>query len=144
MPRKYLVYHTLKYYLEKNYFPPCSWVAETVVSEGSLCCSVTKSGPTLCNPIDCNTPGLPVPYHLPEFDQIINITTKTPPNISSCYNLLPLIYCGLLAGYSVSFIHSLSSSPTLPILLKTNQPLSGPMNKHLHQVLFFFNLFLNS
>ena len=43
-------------------------------------------------PIDCNTPGLPVPYHLLEFAQVINITTKTPPNISWCYNLLPLIY----------------------------------------------------
>ena len=34
------------------------------------CCSVTQSCPTLCDPIDCSTPGLPVPYHLPEFAQV--------------------------------------------------------------------------
>ena len=34
------------------------------------CCSVTKSCPTLCNPMDCNTPDLPVPHHLLEFAQV--------------------------------------------------------------------------
>ena len=34
------------------------------------CCSVTKSGPTLCNPMDCSTPGSPVLHCLPEFAQI--------------------------------------------------------------------------
>ena len=33
------------------------------------CCSVTKSCPTLCNPMDCSTPGLPVLHHLPWFAQ---------------------------------------------------------------------------
>ena len=32
-----------------------------------LCCSVTQSCLTLCNPIDCSTPGFPVPHHLPKF-----------------------------------------------------------------------------
>ena len=41
----------------------------------SLCfrccyCLVAQSCPTLCNPMDCSTPGLPVPPHLPEFAQI--------------------------------------------------------------------------
>ena len=31
--------------------------------------SVTQSCPTLCDPMDCSMPGLPVPYHLPEFAQ---------------------------------------------------------------------------
>ena len=30
------------------------------------CCSDTKSCLTLCNPLDCNTPGVPVLYHLLE------------------------------------------------------------------------------
>ena len=30
------------------------------------CCSVAQSCPTLCNPIDCNVPGFPVPQQLPE------------------------------------------------------------------------------
>ena len=31
------------------------------------CCSVTKSCPTLCSPMDCSTPGPPVLHYLPEF-----------------------------------------------------------------------------
>ena len=33
------------------------------------CCSVAKSCPTLCNPMDCSTPGFPVLHYLPEFAQ---------------------------------------------------------------------------
>ena len=33
------------------------------------CCSVTKSCLTLCYPMNCSTPGFPVPHHLPEFAQ---------------------------------------------------------------------------
>ena len=34
------------------------------------CCSVTKSCPTLCDPMDCSMPGFPVLHHLPEFAEI--------------------------------------------------------------------------
>ena len=37
--------------------------------DGSYCCSVTQSCPTLCDPMDCSTPGLPVHHQLPEFTQ---------------------------------------------------------------------------
>ena len=30
------------------------------------CCSVSKSWPTLCDPMDCSTPGFPVLHYLPE------------------------------------------------------------------------------
>ena len=34
------------------------------------CCrSVAKSCPTLCDPVDCSTPGFPVLHYLPEFAQ---------------------------------------------------------------------------
>ena len=33
------------------------------------CCSVTKSCPTLCDPMDCSTPGFPALHYLPEFAQ---------------------------------------------------------------------------
>ena len=33
------------------------------------CCSVTQPCPTLCNPMDCSTPGFPVLHHLQEFVQ---------------------------------------------------------------------------
>ena len=32
-------------------------------------CSVTKSCPTLCDPMDCSMPGFPVLHYLPEFAQ---------------------------------------------------------------------------
>jgi len=35
----------------------------------TCCCWVTKSCPTICDPMDCNTPGLPVHHQLPEFTQ---------------------------------------------------------------------------
>ena len=31
--------------------------------------SVAQSYPTLCDPMDCSTPGFPVPHHLPELAQ---------------------------------------------------------------------------
>ena len=31
--------------------------------------SVAQSCPTLCDPMDCSTPGFPVPYYLPKFAQ---------------------------------------------------------------------------
>ena len=33
------------------------------------CCSVTKSCPALCDPIDCRTPGFPVHHQLPALAQ---------------------------------------------------------------------------
>ena len=33
-------------------------------------CSLTQLCPTLCDPMDCSTPGLPAPHHLLEFAQI--------------------------------------------------------------------------
>ena len=33
------------------------------------CCSVAKSCPTLCDPMDCSTPGFPIFHYLPEFAQ---------------------------------------------------------------------------
>ena len=34
-----------------------------------LVSSVAQSCPTLCDPMNCNTPGLPVHHQLPEFTQ---------------------------------------------------------------------------
>ena len=35
----------------------------------SCCCSVAQSCPTLCHPMNCSTPGLPVHHQLPELTQ---------------------------------------------------------------------------
>ena len=34
------------------------------------CCSIIQSCLTLCDPLDCSTPGLPVPHHLLKFAQV--------------------------------------------------------------------------
>ena len=34
------------------------------------CSLVVKSCLTLCDPMDCSTPGLPVPHHLPKFAKV--------------------------------------------------------------------------
>ena len=34
------------------------------------CCSVIQGCLNLCNPMDCNMPGLPVPHYLPKFAQV--------------------------------------------------------------------------
>ena len=36
---------------------------------GWICCSVAQLCPTLCDPMDCCTPGSPVLHHLPELAQ---------------------------------------------------------------------------
>ena len=38
-------------------------------SSSFCCCSVSKSCLTLCNPVDCSTPGFPVLHYLLEFAQ---------------------------------------------------------------------------
>ena len=35
-----------------------------------ISCSVTQSCPTLCDPMNCSTPSLPVPHHLLKFAQV--------------------------------------------------------------------------
>ena len=57
--------------------------------------SVAQSCPTLCNPMNCSTPGLPVHHHLPEFSQT---------------HMLTLIFfrtLKILVNYSVSIFISL-------------------------------------
>ena len=50
-----------------------SWINFKINRDKGIClfvCSVTQSCPTLCNPMDCGTPGLPVHYHLPQSAQV--------------------------------------------------------------------------
>ena len=42
--------------------------------------SVTQSCQTLCNPMNCSTPGLPVHYQLPEFTKLMSIKLVMPSN----------------------------------------------------------------
>ena len=40
--------------------------------------SVAQSYPTLCDPMNCNTPGLPVHHQLPEFTKLTSIESVMP------------------------------------------------------------------
>ena len=42
--------------------------------------SVTQLCPTLCDPMDCSTPGLPVHHQLPEPTQLMSIESVMPSN----------------------------------------------------------------
>ena len=53
---------------------PSNWglrkAGALILALSVCCCSVTKSCPTLCNLMDCSTPGFPVLHHFPELTQI--------------------------------------------------------------------------
>ena len=54
--------------------------------------SVTQSCPTLCNPMSCSTPGLPVHHQLPEFTQTqVHRVSDGHPAISS--SVIPFSSC---------------------------------------------------
>ena len=53
------------------------------------CCSVAKSRPTLRHPMDCSTPGLPVPHSLPSLSRFTSIGSVMPSNhLILCHPLL--------------------------------------------------------
>ena len=55
------------------------------------CCSAAQSCPTLCDPMDCSTPGFPLLDHLPEFAQLLSIKSVMPSNhVILCHPLLLL------------------------------------------------------
>ena len=56
-----------------------------------MCCSVAQSCPTLCDPMDCSTPGSPVLHHLPELAQtLMSIELVMPSNHLILLSLLLL------------------------------------------------------
>ena len=70
---------------------------------------VTQSCPTLCNPMDCSTPGLPVLHHLPELAQtLMSIKSVMPSNhlILCCpLLLLPSIFPSIRLFSNESAFH---------------------------------------
>ena len=61
-------------------------------------CSVTKSCLTLCDPINCSTPGFPVLHYLPELLKLMSIELVKPSN--------HLILCHPFCSCSQSFLAS--------------------------------------
>ena len=69
--------------------------------------SVAQSCPTLCNPMDCSTPGLPVHHHLPELPKLMSIVSVMPSNhLILCRPLLlPSIFPSIRVFSNESILH---------------------------------------
>ena len=95
----------------------------------SCCCSITQLYPTLCNPMDCNTPGFRVLHHLLEFAQthvhwvgdaiqpIHPLSFPSPPtfNLSQHQGLFPWVSSSFTSGgQSIGALAS-ASVPTMNI-----------------------------
>ena len=54
-----------------------------IFNHPGCCCLVAKSSPTLCDPMDCSTPGFPVLHYLLEFAQTHTVSQWCHPTMSS-------------------------------------------------------------
>ena len=80
----------------------------TLLKNIHIVSSVAQSYPTLCNPMDCSTPGLPVHYQLPEFIQIhVHWVSDTiqPSHPLSSLLLLALIFPSIRVFSNESVLH---------------------------------------
>ena len=48
------------------FYPSFRLVSSRRIGRYICCCSIAQLCLTLCDPVDCSTPGLPVSHHLPE------------------------------------------------------------------------------
>ena len=86
------------------------------------CCSVAKSCPTLCDPMNCNTPGFPVLHDLLEFSQFMSIVSMMPSNhlILCCPLLLPSIFPSIWVFFNQSAFFFLSGGQSIRALASTS------------------------
>ena len=95
------------------------------------CCSVAQSCPTLCDPMDCSTPGLPVRQYLPKFAQthVYWVNDAIQPShpvvpISSCLQSLPASGSFPVSQFFASSGQSIRVSATiLPVNIQSWFPL---------------------
>ena len=68
---------------------------------------VTKSRPTLCNPMDCSTPGFPFHHQLPELAQthVHRVGDAIQPSLLCRPLLLPSIFPSIRVFYKESVLH---------------------------------------
>ena len=72
------------------------------------CCSVAQSCLTVCDPMDCSTPGFPVHHQLPEFTQthVHRVGDAIqPPHHLSCLLLSPSIFPSIRVFSNESVFH---------------------------------------
>ena len=110
------------------------------------CCSVAQLCTILCNPVDCSTPGLPVPHHLPEFAQV-HVHQWCCPAISSSDTLFSFCPQSFPASgtFPVSFLFASydqntgtsASASVLPMNIQGWSPLKWSEVKPLSHVRLF-------
>ena len=91
--------------------------------------SVTQSCPTLCNPMNHGTPGLPVHHHLPEFTQthvhrVSDAIQPISPSVilfSSCPQSFPASGSFQMSQLFASGVQSIGVSASTSVLPKNTQ-----------------------
>ena len=104
----------------------CWLFFKSIIYSWVCCCSVAKLCLTLCDPVNCSTPGFPVLHYLPEFAQWCHPTVSSSvAPLNSCpqsfqHQNLPLSW--LLASASWR-IGASDSAPVLPMNIQDWFPL---------------------
>ena len=62
-------YHQNCHFFKIDHYFSTNWVCSYAISTWEILSSVTQLCPTLCNPMDCSTPGFPVHHQLLELPQ---------------------------------------------------------------------------
>ena len=87
-----------------NWWLPLTSYIKCIMFMAHCCCSVTQLFPTLCNSMDCSTPGFPVHHQLPELAQTRPLSRWCHPVISS--SIVPFSSCLQSCPASGSFPRS--------------------------------------
>ena len=94
-----------------NYYIFCLWFTGMLRINNfkGNCCSVAQSCLTICDHMDCSTPGFPVLYYLPESAQTCSLSQWWHPVISSSIDpllLLPSIFLSIRVFSDESALHN--------------------------------------
>ena len=120
--RPSLVWEAKKIYHEKH--TTTSHLTYKLGENKDQLSSVTQSYLTLCNPMDCSTPGFPVHHQLPELPQLMSIKLVMPPNcLILCHPLSPGV-CSNSCSLSQCCYLTISSSAS-PFFCLQLFPASG-------------------
>ena len=112
------------------------------------CCLVAQSGPTLYNPVECRTPGFPVPHHLPQFAQIHvhwigdsiqpsrPLSSPSPPTFSHFHTVHGVLKARMLKWFTVPFSENIGVGcyALLQGIFSTQG--SNPSLSHCRQILY--------
>ena len=78
--------------------------------------SIAQLCPTLCDPMNCSTPGLPVHHQLPEFTQTLSITnSRSSLRLTSIESVMPSSHLILCHPLLLLPPQSLPASESFPV-----------------------------